>query len=114
MNGLVAQMDFLFVDENEFEIAPESWDRLVGTERVGEILDAVIAHVDTCEWTVDALDLRPVLEPLGVKPRKALPAVYAAIEGRHAGLPLFDSIFLLGRDRALARLRAARQRLAEA
>ena len=114
MNGLVAQMDFLFVDENEFEIAPESWDRLVGTERVGEILDAVIAHVETCEWTVDALDLRPVLEPLGVKPRKALPAVYAAIEGRHAGLPLFDSIFLLGRDRALARLRAARQRLAEA
>jgi glutamyl-tRNA synthetase len=54
-----------------------------------------------------------VLEPLGVKPRKALPAVYAAVEGRHAGLPLFDSIVLLGRDRVLARIRAARRRLDE-
>ena len=98
---------------SEFAIAPESWEKVVGTERAGEILDAVIAHLDTCEWTVDAIDLRPVLEPLGVKPRKALPAVYAAIEGRHAGLPLFDSIELLGRVRSLARLRAARARLGD-
>nr|MBA2327959.1 glutamate--tRNA ligase [Actinomycetota bacterium] len=50
---------------------------------------------------------------LGVKPRKAMPALYAAVEGRHAGLPLFDSIQLLGRERALGRLRAARKRLAD-
>jgi glutamyl-tRNA synthetase len=46
-----------------------------------------------------------------VKPRKALPAVYAAVEGRHQGLPLFDAIVLIGRERALARVRAARARL---
>ena len=46
-----------------------------------------------------------------MKPRKAMPALYAAVEGRHQGLPLFESIELLGRDRALARLRAARDRL---
>jgi glutamyl-tRNA synthetase len=38
--------------------------------------------------------------------------VYAAVEGTHAGLPLFDSIVLLGRERALARVRAARAQVA--
>ena len=27
-----------------------------------------------------------------------MPALYAAVEGRHRGLPLFDSMYLLGRD----------------
>jgi len=111
VGSLVDQMDFLFVDDAAFEIAPESWEKVVGTEQAAEILDAVAAHLESCEWTVEAIDLRPVLEPLGVKPRKALPAVYAAIEGRHAGLPLFDSIVLLGRGRSIARVRAARARL---
>ena len=43
---------------------------------------------------VDAIDLRPVLEPLGLKPRKALQAIYTAIEGRHQGLPLFGCAVL--------------------
>ena len=47
-----------------------------------------------------------------IKPRKGLPAVYAAVEGTHAGLPLFDSIVLLGRDRSVARVRAARRLVA--
>jgi glutamyl-tRNA synthetase len=37
--------------------------------------------------------------------------VYTAVEGRRAGLPLFESIVLLGRERALTRIRAARARL---
>src|SRR5207248_1259794 len=77
------------------------------TERVGEILAAVADHLETCEWTVEAVDLRPVLEKVDVKPRKGLPAVYAAVEGTHAGLPLFDSIVLLGRERSVRRVRAA-------
>lgn len=110
---LVDQMDFLFVADPHFEIAPESWKKLAATDRVGEILDAAIEHLEGCEWTAEAIDLRPVLDRLGVKPRKAMPALYAAVEGRHAGLPLFDSIQLLGRERALGRLRAARKRLAD-
>ena len=99
---------FLFVPEGEFTIAAESRERLQKTERAAEVLDAVAEHLETCEWTPEAVDLRPVLDRLGLKPRKALPAVYAAVEGTHAGLPLFDSIVLLGRDRAVARVRAAR------
>ena len=98
---------FLFVPEEDFAIADESLERLRATERVGEILAAVADHLETCEWTVEGVDLRPVLEKLEIKPRKGLPAVYAAVEGTHAGLPLFDSILLLGRDRAVRRIRAA-------
>jgi glutamyl-tRNA synthetase len=108
---IVDQMAFLFVDEDAFEIAPESWEKLAGTDRIGEILDAVIAHIETCEWNHDAVALQPVTEKLGIKFRKAAPAVYAAVEGIHRGLPLFESMVLLGRDRTLARLRAARDRL---
>ena len=100
---------FLFVPDDEFSIAPDSLDRLRSTERVAEILAAVADHLETCEWTVEDVDLRPVLEELEIKPRKGLPAVYAAIEGTHAGLPLFDSIVLLGRDRAVRRVRAAKE-----
>jgi len=111
MVSLVEQMDFLFVDEKSFKIAKDSWDRLASTERAAEVLDVVADYLEQCEWPDDSIDLRPVLEPLGVKPRKALPAVYTAIEGRHAGLPLFESLVLLGRERAVARIRAARARL---
>ncbi|MGH9041289.1 MAG: glutamate--tRNA ligase [Acidimicrobiia bacterium] len=105
---LAATTDFLFVPEDEFAIEDESLERLQKTERAGEVLDAVAGHLETCEWTPEGVDLRPVLEGLGIKPRKALPAVYAAVEGRAAGLPLFDSIVLLGRERALGRVQAAR------
>jgi glutamyl-tRNA synthetase len=112
LNEIVDGIAFLFVDDDDFAIAPESWEKVVATERVGELLDTVIAHVATCDWNHDAIDLRPAIDALGMKPRKAMPALYGAVEGRHQGLPLFEAIHLLGRDRALARLRAARERLA--
>jgi glutamyl-tRNA synthetase len=109
---IVDQMAFLFVDEADFRIQPESWAIVEQTDRIADVLDAVIAHVESCPWSVDALALQPVTDALGIKFRKVAPAVYAAVEGVHRGLPLFDSMFLLGRERTLARLRAARNRLA--
>lgn len=109
--SLVDQMAFLFVADDDLTIDDETWDRVVATERIGELLDAVIDRVASCPWDAESLDLRPLLDPLGLKARKALPAIYAAVEGRDRGLPLFDSMHLLGRDRALARLRRARFRL---
>ena len=109
---IVDQMAFLFVAESSFEIERESWKVVQKTDRIGEVLDAVIAHVESCPWTIEALALQTVTDALGIKFRKVAPAVYAAVEGIHRGLPLFDSMFLLGRERTLARLRAARARLA--
>jgi glutamyl-tRNA synthetase len=108
---LAEQMDFLFVAPDEFAIDPGSWAKLASTDRVGDVLDAVADHVATCDWTVESIDPRGVIEQLGIKPRSAMPALYAAVEGRAQGLPLFDSIELVGREHAVARLRAARRRL---
>jgi glutamyl-tRNA synthetase len=111
---IVEQMAFLFVDEAAFTIAPESWEVVQSTDRIVEVLDRVIEHVERCDWSVEAVDFREALGALGLSKkeiRTSMPAVYAAVEGVHRGLPLFDSMHLLGRDRTLARLRAARDRL---
>jgi glutamyl-tRNA synthetase len=109
---IVDQMGFLFVGEAAFRIEPDSWAVVEKTDRIAEVLDAIIVRVESCEWTVEALALQPVTEALGIKFRKVAPAVYAVVEGVHRGLPLFDSMYLLGRERTLGRLRAARARLA--
>jgi glutamyl-tRNA synthetase len=102
---------FLFVPDDEFTIDDEAWNVLAGVERVGEVLDAALAHLTDCEWTAGAIDVRPALVALDLKPRKAMPALYVAVEGQPSGLPLFESIEALGRARTAARLRAARERL---
>jgi glutamyl-tRNA synthetase len=109
--ALVDQADFLFVADADFGVG-EDWDGVVAkTDRAAEVLDAVIAHLETCDWTLELTDVRPPIDALGIKPRKAMPLLYTAVEGRRAGLPLFDSIHLLGRERSLERLRVARARL---
>jgi len=47
----------------------------------------------------------------GLKLGKAQAPVRVAVTGRSVGLPLFESLEVLGRDRTLARLRAARAKL---
>src|SRR5699024_284522 len=108
---IAEQAEFLFTPDAELVIDDASWDKVQKVEKVGEVLDATIAHVESCDWTLDGMKLNEPIEALGVKPRKVMAAVYAAIEGRAAGLPVYDSILLLGRESALQRLRAARQRL---
>jgi glutamyl-tRNA synthetase len=108
---IAEQAEFLFTPDDELVIDDDSWEKVLKIEKVGDILDATIAHVETCDWTAEAVQLKDAVEALGVKARKAMPAVYAAIEGRTAGLPVYDAILLLGRESALRRLRAARERL---
>jgi glutamyl-tRNA synthetase len=103
-------MGFIFEAE-PIEHDADSWQRVVEFERSAEVLDAVIAHIDTCEWTLDGIAFQPVLKGLGLNPGKTMFVVYTAIEGQQRGLPLFDAILVLGRERALERLRAARDRL---
>jgi glutamyl-tRNA synthetase len=115
---MVEQSEFLFVSDNEFSIPKEAWKRVAGTDRIVEVLDALIPFFETCEWNADSVgEMRAVMLDLGMSKtqmnKKTMPALYAIIEGRPSGLPLFDSIVLLGRERSLARLRAARERLTE-
>jgi glutamyl-tRNA synthetase len=106
------QVAFLFTPDGELVITDDSWEKVKNVDRAQEILDAAIAHIESCDWTPEAIDLRDAVKALGVNPGKGLRVVYAAIEGQTAGLPLFDSAFLLGRESSVRRLRAARERLA--
>ena len=111
LDQLAEQLGFLFVADEQLEADDDSWARLVAHDGAGELLAAGAAHIEACEWSVAGVDLRPVVEAAGQKPRKAMHVFYTAIEGRAAGLPLWDSIVLLGRSSVLARLRQARARL---
>ena len=110
---IAEQAAFLFVPDDELVIDEKSWEKLLATERANEVLDAVIAFVENCPWS-DRIELRPPIAELGLKPGKVMGLVYTAVEGASSGLPLFESIGLLGRERTLHRLRAARARLAGA
>jgi glutamyl-tRNA synthetase len=110
LGSLLEQMDFLFVDD-ELVIADDAWEKLSGTDRVAEVLATVDVHLAGCEWTLEGVDLRDPLTAAGFKVRKVMPAIYVAVEARPAGLPLFDSLVLLGRERARARIAAARARV---
>jgi glutamyl-tRNA synthetase len=110
---IAEQAEFLFVPDEEFELDAEVVDAVTKLDRVDELMAAAIEHIERCEWTHDGIALQPVLKALGLK-SKHMKALYAAVTGRTAGLPLFESIEMLGRDRALTRLRRARDRFARA
>lgn len=94
------------------------------TERIGgdtglavRTLDAAIAAVEGVApeaWAPEPVEaaLRSLQDALDLKLRKFVSVLYVAIMGAPRGIPLFDSVALLGRDEALARLRAARAKLA--
>ena len=107
---IAEQAEFLFVPDDEFDIPADVLATVAKLDRADELLDAAIAHIETCEWTQDAIALQPVLESLGLR-KNSMKVLYAAVEGRTAGLPLFDSIEMLGRESTLTRLRRARERL---
>ncbi len=109
---IAEQAAFLFVPDAEFEIDADAVDAVRKLDRVDDLVAAAIEHIERCEWTHDGIDLRPVVDALELKRKTAMKALYAAITGRTAGLPLFESIEMLGRESALTRLRRARERFA--
>ena len=86
-------------------------------EKARKVLDGQEAHLAEVatrlealgEWTVDAIRdaLEELAEERGLSKTKAFQPVRAAITGSTVSPPLFESLALFGRDRSLARLRAA-------
>ena len=76
------------------------------------VLDAALAALEAApEWTTAAIEealKTALLDGLELKPRKAFGPIRVAVTGATVSPPLFESMELLGRDRSLARLRAAR------
>ncbi len=92
------------------EPSAKDWKKTMGRDGVADVLDGVIAGLESVEWTPDALEklVFGVGEELGVKSQ--LP-VRMAVTGSRAGLPLFEPMAELERGEVLDRLRVARARL---
>ncbi|MEV4391561.1 glutamate--tRNA ligase [Nonomuraea sp. NPDC049607] len=103
-------VDFLFLDEPVFD--QPSWDKAMKNSPE-EILGAYLTRLETVPWDAESLKeaLEEVGAPLGLKLGKTQAPVRVAITGRTVGLPLFESIEVLGRERATERIRAALGRL---
>jgi glutamyl-tRNA synthetase len=106
-------IDFLWVDD--VVIDEEDWKKGVGQEPAfAAIVDGAISAFEVSDW--DALTLKEVVVAVGAlvgvpQLGKAQAPVRLAVTGRLVGPPLFESLELLGRDRTLRRLRAARSKL---
>ncbi|GAA0376719.1 glutamate--tRNA ligase [Microbispora corallina] len=113
LSEVTAAVDFLFLDEPVFDQA--SWDKAM-KQSAAEILTGYAERLESAAW--DPESLKEALEEVGaahgLKLGKAQAPVRVAITGRTVGLPLFESIEVLGRERALGRVRSALERLTAA
>ena len=77
-------------------------------EQASFLIQAIIWQLDEQEdWGTAGIEkaAHAVAEIFGVTFKKAvMPILYGAIMGRHHGLPLFESVGILGKDRTRARL----------
>ncbi|WP_260414293.1 glutamate--tRNA ligase [Sphaerisporangium siamense] len=110
LSEITANVDFLFLDEPVFDAA--SWAKAMKAG-AREIISGYLARLETVSF--DPESLKTALEEVGLeqglKLGKAQAPVRVAVTGRTVGLPLFESIEVLGRERTLDRLRAALARL---
>jgi len=104
-------VDFLFVDAPAMDA--KSWQKAMKPPAAA-VLDHAILEYEKAEWEPSVLHqiTLDVGERHGLKLAKAQAPIRVAVTGRSVGPPLFESLAVLGRDRVLDRLRAARARLA--
>ncbi|MGI5187710.1 hypothetical protein ACQEVI_06160 [Promicromonospora sp. CA-289599] len=105
-------VDFLFLDEPVIE--EDSWNKAMKAGAAELLADVRAAFADVA-WEAEALKdtVTTAGEAHGMKLGKAQAPVRVAVTGRRIGLPLFESLEVLGRERTLARIDAAQARLTE-
>jgi glutamyl-tRNA synthetase len=99
-----------FLDDTGFAVDPDAAAKQLGADATPVLQAAVKALEEVSAFVTADIEgaLRAALvDGLGLKPRNAFGPVRVAVTGRTVSPPLFESIELLGRDRALARLRGA-------
>jgi glutamyl-tRNA synthetase len=99
-------LGFLFVDEADFRRTDDIDDE--GREVVAASYDALAALGEWSTASIEGALRETLIEQRGLKPRVAFGPVRIAVTGSRVSPPLFESLELLGRERSLARLEAAR------
>lgn len=112
LSDITANVDFLFLKEPVSDEA--SWQKAM-KEGSDALLRTAREKLSDADWTSPESLKNAVLaagEEHGLKLGKAQAPVRVAVTGRTVGLPLFESLEILGKDRALARIDAALAKLA--
>ena len=113
--GEVAQMvPFFFTDDLHYQA-----DTLIGKgmdrEKTVTALQRTLALLEGLPtWEAAAMEepMRALADELGLKPGQLFMSARVAISGRAVSPPLFETMEVLGRERTLARLRQAVEKLA--
>ena len=102
-----------FFNDDAYALDPRAAAKELGDD-AAPVLDAAIGALDGVpEWSAGAIEealKAALLDGLQLKPRKAFGPIRVAVTGSTVSPPLFESLELLGRERSLRRLRAARER----
>jgi glutamyl-tRNA synthetase len=111
---ITALVDFAFLDDPAVDEA--SWAKAMREPAAQILADTQEAYgYADLPWQAD--ELRARLETIGtgygLSLGKTQAPVRVAVTGRTVGLPLFESLQVLGRDRTLLRIQVARERLAD-
>jgi glutamyl-tRNA synthetase len=100
-----------FLNDDEYAIDPKAAAKELSADAT-PVLDAALAALDgVSDWTTASIEealKSALIEGLELKPRKAFGPIRVAATGTTVSPPLFESLELLGRERSMARLRAAR------
>jgi glutamyl-tRNA synthetase len=110
LSEITAMVDFAFLPEPAMDEA--SWAKAM-TEPAADLLADVAAAYAVAPWQPDALRerLEAVGTSYGLSLGKAQAPVRVAVTGRTVGLPLFESLTVLGRAETLRRIDSARERI---
>ncbi|MFE2228247.1 glutamate--tRNA ligase [Streptomyces kronopolitis] len=113
LSEITANVDFLFLKEPVEDEA--SWTKAMKGDPVA-LLTTARAKLDAADWTAGPDPLKEAVlaagEEHGLKLGKAQAPVRVAVTGRTVGLPLFESLEILGKERTLQRIDAALAKLA--
>jgi len=111
LSEITNNVDFLFLPEPAFDEA--SWTKAM-KEGSDALLRTAREKLSEADWS-DAEALKNAVlaagEEHGLKLGKAQAPVRVAVTGRTIGLPLFESLEILGKEKTLARVDAALARL---
>jgi glutamyl/glutaminyl-tRNA synthetase len=102
-----------FVLREPLETEPEAWADLAGRAGAGPVLDALAVRLAAeAEFTLASLEAatRGLAAERGLKPGEVITPARVALTGRKAAPGIFEVMWLLGRERCVARLEAAAAR----
>ncbi|MBL1108197.1 glutamate--tRNA ligase [Streptomyces sp. 5-8] len=111
LSEITDNVDFLFLAEPVYDEA--SWAKAM-KEGSDALLRTAREKLESADWTQAESLKEAVLaagEAHGLKLGKAQAPVRVAVTGRTVGLPLFESLEVLGKEKTLARIDAALARL---